>query len=661
MDQRLDPYIPSLLLALALAPQVLKLPPWALIWCGGCWGYGYWGAKKGWNRPGPVFKIILAGLAFVGVLLSYGSRLGGTAYVSVLAVMAALKILEVRSHRDRMITIFVAYFIVIASLFDFENLVMTLYMFFSVFVTTAVLIRLHQPGGSAPDQLRLAGRILLQAAPLMIALFMLFPRVQGSLWGFSRTETGTSGFSDDLSPGDISRMVLSNAVAFRAEFDGPIPPPEQRYWRGLTFEVFDGEDWHPGAKGASRGRLAEAGNPVDYTVTLEPHQERWLFALDIPGRIPPHTWLTHDFTLRARHDIHKKRRYRLRSYTRYHTGPLHRWEQKNRRLPARGNPRARALARQWEQNSQTAQQVLDKALDFLEAGDFAYTLRPPPLEEEIVDGFLFESRQGYCEHYAVSFAFLMRAAGLPARVVVGYLGGEVNPYGGYLIVRQSDAHAWNEVWLADAGWIRVDPTAIVAPARVAGGMAEALSPDELPGFLNQSRFGRISAYWREVRFGWDAVNNQWDRWVMGYAFEQQQGLLSRLGIDIRSGLGMIKTMFLILAFLGAAGGIFAFLLLRRRSGSAPDPAARAYGRFCRKMARAGLTRRPAQGPRDYARNVALLRPELGQSVWAITDLYIRVRYGRHAGKSQDISRLKRLVKGFSPRRIASEQKDQKRA
>ncbi|MCF8037635.1 MAG: DUF3488 and transglutaminase-like domain-containing protein, partial [Desulfobacteraceae bacterium] len=437
-------YIPALAAALIVAvfPHALQLPLWIVAWCTGLWGYLLASLRFGWPRPNRPVRIVLALIGIAGLLATYSTRLGPEAYIGLLAVMAALKPFESSTHRDRMITVFIAYFIIISSLLQTETFTITLYMFFSVLVTTAALVRINNPYGGYRADLKRAGILLGQAIPLMIILFLLFPRMHGSLFGMRQVGQARSGFSEQLSPGSISSLVKNDAAAFRAEFKGRIPPPDQLYWRGVVFSRLENGSWHRPERVPKRSEPLRGQNPVDYTISIEPHNDQWIFALDVPARAPA-KWRTtfyRDFTIKSRRTISRKRRYEMRSYPGQKPGTSDWGVDAARRLPKEGNPRTRELAAQLAKGAGNVSQIVGRGLKYLEDGEFVYTLNPPLLGDNPMDAFLFESRRGYCEHYASAFAYLMRAAGVPARIVGGYLGGQRNPYASYLVIRQSDAH-----------------------------------------------------------------------------------------------------------------------------------------------------------------------------------------------------------------------------
>jgi hypothetical protein len=353
-----------------------------------------------------------------------------------------------------------------------------------------------------------------------------------------------------------------------------------------------------------------------------------------------------DQTLSSRWLVRRRLQYRLKSYLSYTTGPLWEWESAALQIPRNRNPESVTLAHKWRAASATPDQFVETALNYLRNQGFSYTLNPPPLGHEPIDDFLFRTRKGYCEHYASAFAFLMRAAGIPARVVAGYLGGELNPYGEYLIVRQSDAHVWVEVWLPGKGWVRTDPTLAVAPQRVEQGLAAALPPDERTVFGSLDALGPLAKYWTGIRFGWDALNNQWNKWVLGYSSSRQKTLLAKFGLQAGTRKGLAIAMILATAAMGLIA-LGYFLNLSKQAASQPDVVQKSYLRFCAKLARTGLARTPSQGPLEYSTMVMALRRDLKPAVVDIVTLYIRLRYGR-GGDRGEINCLKAKVKQFDP-------------
>ncbi|KYC29335.1 Transglutaminase domain protein [Sterolibacterium denitrificans] len=623
---------------------------------------------RGPKLPGPWLLTPLALIGTAAIGIHYHTLFGRSVGVALLALLCSLKLLEARTTRDGFVLVLLGCFMLLGQFFHSQGMTDAVLMLAGVLVVTATLAMLNYPRHETLPVLRLAGRLLLQAMPLMLALFVLFPRIQGPLWGLPADAfAGTMGLSDSMSPGNIAQLSQSGAVAFRArfggEFDGRAPAQSSLYWRGPVLNNFDGRTWTVRQQPAlTELPYAPTGKPVEYSLTLEPHDKQWLFALDLPTMLPSDTSMSGDFQLLARRPVRGRMRYELRSAL--PIGPIApraptTTAEDNRQdaalkaalqLPAAYNPRTRALAASWRKELRgDARAIAQRMLDYLHDEDFYYTLRPPLLGANSVDELLFETRRGFCEHYAAAFVFMMRAAGIPARVVTGYQGGELNPVDGTLIVRQSDAHAWAEVWFAGAtgtvgtagtmetagpGWQRVDPTAAIAPMRVERSLADALPAGEreiLPLIT------RLPFPWlRDVRLRLDALSNTWNQWVIGYNQQRQRNLLDKLGVDA----GDWRQMSLLFSVLSGVLmlGLLAWALHVRQTA---DPVVAAWQRLSKKLAPLNLARHPWEGPEAYMRRIhARLRAEektaapadrqRAEAVAAIADLYIRLRYAADA-------------------------------
>ena len=515
--------------------------------------------------------------------------------------MTSLKPLEMRSQRDRMVVLFMGYLLILTAFFFNAHLFMGAYMLAAVIAVTAAMIHLHHSAGSWGRQLRMAATFTVQALPIMVVLFLLFPRLQGSLWGIGRDTVARTGFSEELTLGDISQLVPDGRIAFRVEFETPLPPARQRYWRGVVLWAFDGRTWKRGIGPTAAAHPVQGTGRSAYTIALEPHGQRWLFALDLPRQAPPDAILSADYTLRVRTPVERSIRYRLESVTQPDPEPLGRWAQASLFVDPRTNPQSADLARRWAENGAAPEVIVRKALDFFATQGFVYSLAAPPLFERPLDAFLFETRRGYCEHYASALAFLLRVAGVPARVVLGYLGGEINPYGNYLVVRQSDAHAWVEAWLPSSGWTRVDPTAVVAPARLTEGVAGSLPQGELGEDRVVALWGPLTGMARQGAYGWDAVNNGWQRWVTGYTFQRQEGLLRRFGLSVASAAGVLAVAGVAAVFIACLVWVYLHLPKSRPRRRSEDEVQRLYRRFAAVLARSGAPRAPHQGRQSRVR------------------------------------------------------------
>jgi len=627
-------------LVLVLVPHATNVPLWIL---GSFLLFALWrvsSAVLGIALPSRWLVVAITVALLAGVYSSYGTLFGRNAGVALLIVLAGMKLIESRSLRDAYVLSFLGYFLVVTNFLFSQSILIGLYMLVIVVGMTATLASFatdaHELGVTA--RLRLAGVVLLQATPVMLALFLLFPRLPGPLWGLPRdAHGGVSGLTDSMTPGNISRLTLSNDVAFRVKFRGKAPEKEQLYWRGPVLTLTDGRTWTRGQLARSwRSQYAELeGEPVDYVITMEPHSQRWLFALDVPSTIPPGAQMTQDFQLRTPKPVHQRIRYVMRSYPEYRLPQLSLEERTQAlTLPERSHPKARAMALEWRESLGSDSEVVERALSYFRNQPFHYTLTPPLYVGDPVDEFLFDGRQGFCEHYAAAFTVLMRAAGIPTRIVTGYQGGEFNTVGDYMVVRQRDAHAWVEVWLGEKGWVRVDPTGAVSPNRIKLGMDGAIPPTIGGENLGILPTEPVEALWRRVRYGIDAINASWNEWVLGYGARKQRELLAVFGFDATGAsglsLGAIASVGLLLAVIGA--------WLSRRRPASSDPVVRSYRRFCRKLESAGLTRRANEGPLDFSRRVCIARPRLTGSVRRITDLYVTLRYSSADADSKELRR-----------------------
>ena len=618
-------------LALAIAPHTAILPLWESLLIAAMLAWRGLSAHRQWRMPPAWLRALLTLIAFAGIYASYGRVSGQHAGTALLCIMVALKLVELRARRDVMVMVFLMYFLLLTHFLFSQEMWTALYLLVSAVLITALLIECQHLGALPPRQTLRSGAVLVaQALPLMLLLFVLFPRIPGPLWGLpSDAGASRSGLPDSMSPGDISSLIQSEEVAFRVEFDDAAPAPQNRYWRGPVFDFFDGRKWEngfPAYRPPSPPSLQVRGAPTAYTITLEGNRRHWLFALDMPARdnaLPEGGYIGRDGEVLTFKPVTERLQYSLRSYTDYQLEPESLGEfSKNRylRLPEGYNPRAREYAQSLASEHQRPEDIARSVLQHFNREKFIYTLQPPQLGRHSIDEFLFVTRRGFCEHYASAFTFLMRAAGVPARVVAGYQGGTQNPVGGYYVVRQSDAHAWAEIWVESRGWLRVDPTAAIAPSRInEGGAASALSD------LDRAYAGSLAArtrlrFYLEAR--WDWANMQWNTWVLAYGPDLQQSFLSRFGI--RDYQGMI----LALTVLGTATlGIIGLLLLRQFAPAPQrDAAQKLWLQALRRLRRLGLEQAPGEGPRDFGLRVAQAHPALASTMDDILDAYLRLRY-----------------------------------
>jgi len=638
-------------LILVTLPHLPRLPLWVipaffllLIW-------RYLITKRRLPLPPQQLKIVLAIVIFIGVLASYAS-FGRDTSVTLLVVLCALKFIEMNSQRDALLVCFLGYFLIITNFLYSQSIPTAIYMSIVMLIMTATLISLTDKNNqlSIRQRLKLSTTLLLQALPLMLILFVLFPRVAGPFWSLPKSmHSGMSGLSNRLSMGTISELTFSDEIAFRVKFEqNKLPPPSERYWRGPVLWTSDGRNWESNYWQKLFDTpipFERMEQPYEYTVTLEPHNERWLFALDLPETMPSNVTakINQDYQILSRYPVQQRLRYQLRSYTHYHVDKSLminklRWIALS--LPEDKHPKARQLATQWRQQYQQPEKIVQQALSYFHQQPFYYTLTPPLLVEDTVDEFLFDTKQGFCEHYAVAFTVLMRAAGIPTRIVTGYLGGELNNVGDYLVVRQRDAHAWTEVWLQDKGWVRVDPTSAVEPGRIEQGFdnifPETFNPLGLA--VNWTKESAVIKLWEQLRNTWDAFNNGWNQWILGYDPARQLELLKLLGLQWHW-----KEM--VIALTLSIVGIIAIIAISMflQASRTIDPAQRLYLRFCHQLARRGLQRQPGEAPSTFAKRIKQKYPESIIQVDEIIELYLAVRYRNQLEK---IGKLRQVIQRF---------------
>ncbi|HLW73830.1 MAG TPA: DUF3488 and transglutaminase-like domain-containing protein [Gammaproteobacteria bacterium] len=638
------------LLALGVmsAPQALHLAPWITITAVLLALWRIASAWRGWRLPGRYGRYTLALLAFAGVLVTFRTLNGPEAAGALLMLLAMLKLMEAKGLRDYFLLMLIAFFLCIDNFLYDQTIPLALYMVPAVWLTCVALLNVAHPDPerSLRESTRSTARLLLPALPVAVVLFMLFPRISGPLWGFASIKhAGVTGLSPTMSPGDLAQLAQSDDVAFRVKFDGAAPPPSQLYWRALVLHDYDGRTWSRGNLPWQQKLLTSTeGTELHYAVTLEPSNLPVLYALDLPVKIPDDADLSASYEINVRLPVTERKLYQVTSYTRYSYGTdMPGWMlRRDLALPSEQNPKARALADGWRHSASTPIQVVKDALDMFHDQKFFYTLQPGQLTgNDRVDQFLFDARRGFCEHYAGAFVFLMRAAGIPAHVVIGYQGGVQNPLDGYYVVRQREAHAWAEVWLTGRGWIRMDPTAAVDPARVDEGVGGGLPADEVAGSMFD-----IYPWLGDLRNGWDALDNGWDQWVLAYGPELQERLYRKVGLDYGNWLQLALVF---VALFTVVFGLYWLYLLWERRPPPLLPVAREYTRFCTRLARLGLKRAQHEGPLDYARRVSMARPDLEQDILAITDCYIALRYE----DTDDVKRLRKLVRTFRPARKLS--------
>ena len=624
-------------LVLVIVPHMLRAPWWLtlLTLCLFAWRMYY-----SLNRaplPSRWLVIAVAGVAMLGVWMEYRTLFGRQPGILLLMLFAGLKLLETRTHRDAAAAAFLGYFLIVTNFLYTQSIPTALLMAGALVAITWTLVGFSAPNRAPRANLNTAALLLAHAAPAALALFLLFPRVQGPLWGLPQDAyAAMSGLSESMSPGMLASLALSDAIAFRAEFVGASPPPPLRYWRGPVLWDFDGRTWTIGPQFLANFDPPSGGRATyRYGVVLEPHHRNWLFTLETAASVPENARYTSDGQILARSPVRGRMRYDLSSMV----APASRRQEQSSFLrralivPPGFNPRASALAAEWRSAAKTDDEVLSRAIAFLRRGHYLYTLEPPLLGADSVDEFLFTTKAGFCEHFASAFVFLMRAAGVPARVITGYQGGELNPVDRIITVRQSDAHAWAEVFLAGRGWVRVDPTAAAVPGRLDSGLANSVPQAQQPLMM------RADLEWlHALRYQWEAAAHKWNVWVLGYNPERQRDLMGYVGMHDADWRALTATLFTVL-------GIMTLLLLvwSLRRFARPDPVQRAWSAFCVKLAARGVERSPSEGPRDFAERAARALPAARRTILRIGALYISLRYGPHASRRR-AKHLLRMVR-----------------
>lgn len=640
---------------LSVLPQMAWLPLWCTAGFGVLFAWRLGLVMSGRPLPGTVVRLIAAAAILAGVLAEYHSIFGREAGVALLILFLGLKLMEMRARRDLFVVIFLCCFLLITGYFHSQGILMAAATFAALLTLIASMLTMQFRHQELPikRRFRYAATLMLQAIPIAAVLFVLFPRTSGPLWGMpGDSQAGKTGLSESMAPGDIAELAQSDEVVMRVQFDGVPPPTSRMYWRGPTFGYFDGRAWHPLSASTllpARIALPTAGAqpPVRYTATVEPSRHRWVVMLETATGDPE----VANRTVRTLPTLERianralTERYQFDGTARFDAAAgLDETEESLKawlRLPTSSNPRAWALARSWLESrpDATPAERVAQLMGWLQDGDFSYTLAPALLGQHTVDEFLFDTREGFCEHFSNAFVFLARALGLPARVVTGYQGAEANPSGGYWIVRQSDAHAWAEIWLAGRGWTRFDPTAVVAPDRITRGGTLLRNPER----FNED--GSAQSSWLDVwRLGVDSASHAWNRWILSYDRSRQSSLLARFGLDITDWRELAATLAAVMVLV--LGAVALTTLRPRRSR---DPAEREFELFCDRAAEASAPRMPFETPNSYLYRIErLLDDEPAEQAQRIVATYNRLRYDCPQPDPAGLTEFRRMVRAFRP-------------
>jgi transglutaminase-like putative cysteine protease len=629
-----------------LAALLKSLPVWVLVAVVVSGAIRVLLAQRGRPAPPRGVRLVIGVLAVALLFLQFRTFNGLSAGTALLALMAGLKLLETDTQRDIYIVTLIIYFVSVSALLEGESFWLLAYLIGVCWLTTATLLRLTStlPVPDWRRSLRYAGRILGQALPLALVFWLFFPRFAGPLWHMPDEGSAGSGLSDTMSPGDITELALSDDIAFRVRFATAPPPPQERYWRGPVMHDFDGHTWRRTNSVSTVAPAMQLQGPAyRYTLSLEPHRHNWIFALDWPSHWDlPHGALTSDYTLVQTDPVSRPIDVEATSYTQVQSSePLSNLSRRrDTRLPPNRNPRTVRLAHTLRGEHADEMDYVRAVLDMFTRQEFYYTLTPPKLADDSVDEFLFDTKRGFCGHYASAFATLMRAAGIPARIVTGYQGGTYNRFADYWILRQSDAHAWTEVWIDGRGWLRIDPTSVIAPGRVEYGLSDAVSADEPLG----SRWQRRTPWLADTRLRLDALRQLWRERILLFDQDSQQKVLEWLNIPEPDGQ---KLVMVLTAALALVLGWLTWAVRREINPTRKEPLIRAYSRLCAKLAAVGMPRLAHEGAEDYAARVAQRRPDLGYAVTALCRHYSILRYAAAPARIT-IGQFDAAVRAFRP-------------
>jgi hypothetical protein len=649
---------------ISVLPHLTHVPFWVVLAAAGMCYWRYRVDVQALPLPSVSARLLMAAILLGGVQAELGTLAGRDAGTALMVGLVGIKFLEVRNVRDYMVVAFVLYFLSMIALLFEQSMPVFAYVLIAITLITGALMQRHFAEREKLPRwamLRMASFMVLQALPLAIILFLAFPRIQGK-FGFNLGLAKT-GLPNRIQPGSIASLANDGSMAFRVDFpDGDEPPPSELYWRSLTLSEFNSAS-HEWTAGQSSGdnEVLTGGRQILQRITLPAHGEKWLFALEYPVGTPDPDWLgvirrNGGHVLEANRTVNRKIQYTIASMW---GGNLRLAKQKEgdtreaaelmpemlrlRYTDTTLNPKVVALAKSFREGAADDHEVMERALKYFRKEGFTYTLAPGRYEGDSTYQFLFAGKQGFCEHFASSFAVLMRLAGVPTRVVIGYQGGEFNPYGRFYVVRQSDAHAWNEVYFKGRGWVRVDPTLAVSPARIIQG-AQIMREQQQDSGLTVAGVQVLNNDWKpfwldalldEMSLRWQQAEEVWDRWILSYNSDSQLQMLGRLGFTDYSWDG-----FLIVAFLGLLLTGFLILLTMRRSDRIRDPIELLWSDYLHLLDIAGVQRQTWEGPMTFAQRAALLLPWAREPIQEFARVYTRARYGRGAGQPSHVLVLK---------------------
>lgn len=620
-----------------LPPALIILFSILLIWRLIC----VW--KKNW-LPGKIIIFLLLISGFLLMLSQYQGILGRDAGTGLFIIALGLKLLEIKEPKDVYLITFLAFIVAALEFLFVQNVLMAGYILMVSCLLLGTLVYINSQESSASVSLKASLIIVLQAVPIMIVIFIFFPRIEAPRWMLFDSHSAATGLSDTLEPGSISSLGMNGELAFRVKFDGDIPPPNLRYWRGPVYSYTNGKRWTQ-TQNMYFGRFMDepsfTGKPYQYTLLMEPQDKDWVYALDMPSSYPPSLTKNPNHQLITSKNPDQRSEYKITSYPEYNTGYITRTEYRdNLQLPDKPSARIKKLVDQLQGLDGTPVTFISNLMQYFRKQNFYYTLFPPLMEENPIETFLFVTRHGFCSHYATAFVYLMRTAGIPARVVGGYQGGEYNRIGQFLEIRQANAHAWSEVWLQNRGWVRVDPTTAVAPERIEQdvNIDQQIASGEVnftPVTIDSSSLDWL----KQARSLWNSVDYSWHRWVINYTRTNQKKFLSSFGIE-----GLKSMVYWLVAIIACITAILAFMLLRNQKPPT-DRARLIYNRFCKKMAKGGLIRAVGEGARDFSVRAKTATPQKAEMIDEITTLYVKIRYGKNSTE-KDLQNLEELTSTF---------------
>ncbi|MFB2653170.1 transglutaminase TgpA family protein [Shewanella seohaensis] len=636
-----------------LSPLFDKTTPWTLGICAIClvWRVGIYVGKVA--KPPRYLVTSLAIGAAITLALVSGEIGLLNALVNLLILGYALKYIEMRSVRDVRAVVIVGYFLIALTFIDHQSMLNTVHLIGVTIINTCVLVTLYQSKHNWQHTAWIGAKLLLQSVPLALLLFLVLPRF-APLWLVPNMKEAQTGLSDTLSVSDISKLTRSSALAFRVSFTEARPIQAELYWRALVLEDYDGQTWRQdvGIKQIQKDALffppsrpdparqlpaamtddtgSHAPQRYDYQVIVEPSHQPWLFGLDVAYSQDEKVINLPDYRLYSLRNVDQRLGYSARSWPKAQMDLKLTAKQRqiNLKLPEGTNPKTLALAAEFKANYPEPKQRLLAMMGYFNREPFFYTLTPPPIGPQQVDDFLFENKAGFCAHYASAFIFMARATGLPARMVTGYQGGEYNPQADYLSVYQYMAHAWAEVWLENEGWVRFDPTAMVAPNRIEQGFDAEFSPEQ--SYLQESPFSSLrfkSMPWlNELRQRFASLDYYWSLWVLGFNQERQNKVLSGILGDVtktKVAVFMSVCISLISLYIAYSVGLFRF-----KRGQ--DPISAKYQRICQRLSKFGIVRPAHLGPNAFAEQLIDTHqqqsPEFCREFDTLTQSYVALKY-----------------------------------